>query len=1261
MLKHNDIISVLTPAQKVRMLTDAGNLSGKDMKILGIGMINEGDMKDYGRGLYPNVTALAHSWDKSIWYGVAKAKAEMILDDGKNFVITPGSKIKISPYRREISEDPYLASAISSEHAKATDDLGVISAASGFYLTKSDTAWLDKEPDKRVISEFVLSPFRKSLKDGRVNAVITDARDIGEKYEKISEFLQNGISKYADFLICKKATDENTVDFVSRGIICLEGSSVALESAIARYKKLKKSIENNEGITNEQLQDELKQCTAISMETVDAALDKLIDFVYTVNKNAAAENMDRKDSSDLMLRSTLASAVLLKNVEYALPLEENEKIGIIGDIAFKDISGATIVDKLQTALAKRGYECVGAERGYDMDLPHSNTMHESAIRLLSKCDTVLLFLGFGYEAEKRIPKTETLSLPANQLCLAQKLIGKGARVVAVISSGHAPDIAFTRDFDAVLLMPLEVEKSADALSLILSGDYCPSGKLAYTLYSGSDGAFLKAKTYRGKYEIPQGPFIGYRYYDTARLTVGYPFGHGLSYVNFKYSDLEVSRLSVSFTVENRGRVPATEVAQVYIGYENSPVIRAEKELCGFAKIELMPKEKKTVRIPLSVPEIWVDGKFIIAEGNYCVSVGSSSADIRLKSSISVSGITLTADKKKRSDYLQSFSNVREDNYTLEASYSFMKKSIKNIIFGIAFIILAISTAVFNSVTKHPAMFVGVLSGILAVIAIVFFLLEVLERNRLYKQERASIDSANEAFFANAEEITGLSTAKMFKEEFETDEHESGAAIAEVFDEFDELGIQEYINKEFFFADAVSEFKSFLASRGYKLNAGVSESLLASIATSRLILTGGMDSEQFSGFARAFSEYFGAEAFVDTVSKKKDGDNSFYSYDYHGDHTKKNILLALESARSNPSKLVIAYLDGASVSDIEEYIAPFLKYLYSPKTNNRITVKNENGAMVDYNIAPNFRLFINVSAKVSLDILPMHIASLIAVNRVEYVKCQIDESFAGVRELNRYQLDYMRDKESMKAEISEDTWKKVDKLEKYAAKFSDYRIGNKLWLSFEKHIGLLMAAKLDVSEALDLTMAARLVSSVAVAVKDKIGEEDQNLIESLEFIFGEEKVDNSKNLINSMIFEVPEEAEEAAVEEPSEKAEEAAAEEPSEKAEEAAVEGPSEKTEEAAVEGPSEKTEEAVAEEPTEKAAEAAVEEPAEKAEEVAVEEPAEKAEEAAAEEPPEKAEEAAVEEPAEKAEEAAVEEPNEKTEEAVTEDSKEQSSESDEK
>lgn len=1126
MQSYDDIISCLTLSQKIRMLTHAGDLSGKDMKILGIPKINTGDMKDYGRDVFPNATALINSWNEDIWYRVARAKTEMIESDGKNFVIAPGPKLKISPFRREISEDPCLAARFSSVHQRAAAESGMTVAPSGFYVTRSDVDWLDELPNDRIIHEFITAPYIDAMPDGHSKAIITDLRQTNKNYKRIPRAIEDEIEEYADFLICKQATDENTVDFVSRGIICLQGSELALESAVARFKKISLSIENNEGATQEQLDDEIMRCTAIAPETLDSALSKLFEFIYMVNSDMEKTENECSDVDSLMLDATVDSAVLLKNKGRLLPLDYGKRIGIIGDIAFRDIGAQTLKDSLTVELEKRGYKVVGAERGYNMDVPYDSLGERDALELFQRCDTVLLFLGFGYEAEKKIPKTETLSLPANQINLSGKLLKycksyANKNAVAIISAGHAPDVAFTRDFKSVILMPLEVKSSAQAAAILLSGEKSPSGKLAYTLYADSDSAFRKAKYYKDKHSAKSGPFIGYRYYDTAELTVGYPFGHGLTYARVRYSRLSVSEGEITFSVENLSEESVFEVVEIYAGLRNGGIINPKKELCAFKKVELLAGEKKTVTVPLLLPKKYLDGKFVVPGGSYAIYVGSSVSDIRLKTIINHSGPAVATDGERPCDYLQSVSNVREDNYTLEANYSVMKKSIRNILFGIVFVALAISAAVFNGITKHPSAFIGVLAGILSAVALVFFISEAVVRSRIYKAERKRINEANAEKFEEAEEIPTLSTEKMFRDEFEAHEIERESTAEIAAEDTSESIFSEYVDTDFVFSSAVSEFKDFLASRGYRLGETVAENLMTSFATSGLIMSSGMESGQFSGFVRAVCEYFGTETFFDKAERKSKDDNCFFSFDYNGDFIKKNVLLALDYARENPSKLVIAALDGATADILKEYVVPFTKYLYSPKANNKISIGAQIGDEISYNISANLRLFVNLSDNTSLDILPSHIASLAAVNAVSFEKCITDDGFAAPHELNRYQLDYMRERECARADISEDVWKKVDKIEKYAKRFSDYRIGNKLWLSFEKHIAMLLSSGMVISEALDLAVCSRLISSLSVALKGVIPEDEQTLSESLEFVFGEGNADLSKKAIETMVFEAQE--------------------------------------------------------------------------------------------------------------------------------------------
>ena len=1113
MLKNNDIIAQLTDGQKVRLLTGVGSLSGKDFKILGIPAVVARNMKDYGRDIFPHSTILSHSWNEDLWYSVAEAKARMIANDGAGLAIVPGAKIKLSPYRREITEDPYLATRFATSHAEAAKEVGFVSALSGYYLTESDAEWMDKEPSKRVINEFFAKPYDKTAVDSGVEAVMTDVRPLSDDYKSYSRYLQD-VFPMDKYLVCESAGEENTVDFIARGIICLSASQSTLEAAMARYKKLKQAFERGEGITFDQIYNEQQARTAISDEVVDAAVDRVLEFIKSVNVELPKEEID---ASEVAYQATLESTVLLKNVDNILPLSKNKRVALIGNVLPEDENGVSTLKKFKEELVARGYTCSGTEPGYDMTDIHRTMTMDKALSLAEYATTVILFLGFGYENEKDIPRYKSLDLPANQLRLADILVKKNKTVIGVIAAGHAPDIAFTRGFKALLLAPLDVKSSMSALASIISGEVSPSGKLAYTLYGGSHTSFRKNALYKNKFGLKSGPFVGYRYYDTAGLNVGYPFGYGLSYSSFEYSDLVCSGGTVYFTVQNVGDMHADEVAEVYLGLESQKVLRPKKELCGFVKLSLEPGEKTRVALKIDVPTVYHSGSFRTEQGEYTVYVGSSSADIRLSSKIFVRAEVLAPDGEKLRDYIQSIPNVLEDNFTLEAKYYPMKKRpVKNILVGLMSLALAIGLLVFNNSSGLSSVFLSVVAGILAVLAVYFFANDVVERSRNYESETEKLSEKNKEYFAEAEQLNTFSTERMFTDEFDF-EGSSDDDGAELVDDAADFEMSEYVNADYKLADVVKELMSFCEERGVRLDAGVAENIIVSLAGSKLLLLDGISSEEFSGLMMMLSEYFGTNTYIDTVNPEaKDSYDFFYEYDNHGDHRKKATVLAIESAVAAKEKLQLLGINGLDAQSFEKFMKPFTTYITSTKENNVIRIYNEQGSNVGYNMSKNLKLILRLADGVTLDMLPASVMRAASYTKVSYVKCKPASLWGVYHGCNRYQLEYIFEKESSAANVSETFYKKIDKLESFVSAHADYKIGNKLWLALEKQIGLFLSAKKEIDEAVDAAVGTKLLPSMLAALRNNLTSEDETLKGTLEFVFGEENVEFSAKLIDSVL-------------------------------------------------------------------------------------------------------------------------------------------------
>ena len=1109
MLKYNDIISKMTDAQKIRLVCGVGSLEGKDFKVLGIPTLKAENIKDYLTNIYPHTAMLAHSWNRRLWDEVTEDRILAMAEDGVNFSVVSGPKIKLCPYRKEISEDPYLAREMTASEIGAVDRLGLASAASGYYLTESDISWLDFEPDERVINEYVVKPYRTVLSPKIAKAVITDLRPMDEAYMNAGRDMLNSISDEAEFLVVPRATEENTVELISKGVICLAASENAVELALARGRRLKKQMESG-AVTEEQLNESADGDESISEEQLDFAADKVLDLLFRCKRESFSLKK-HSGNEQLGLLASLESSVLLKNNDKVLPLREGERIAIIGNAKFDSDSAGDASRKCAEELEKRGFTVSGYADGYDESLPSDRYQLDEAEALAKRSDIVVLFMGFGRSKEKSITKTERLTLPARQLKLAHVLSRMGKKIVAVISSAHAPDVDFTRLVDGVLIAPLETNAGVTATAKILSGEYNPSGKLAYTLYASSATAFEKRLVYKHNHGIKNGQFIGYRYYDTADMYVGYPFGHGLSYTDFKYGDLSVKGGAVSFSVENVGDVTGTETVQVYVGKKDSSVQRPKKVLAGFEKITLEPGEKARISIVPEIPAVYSDGRFITEDGKYEVYVGSSVSDVRLEGSVKVSGERLPEDGKRLSDYLQTVSNVKEDNYTLEADYKSMKKSVKNILFGIGALAIAIAVGVFNALLSKPYMFLGIVAGILAASSIIFFIIEAVERSRSYAKEREMIDEANKEYFKEAEEIEVLSTDRMFKDEFDVEDEEERRP--EVTDSFIDDGHAAFINPDFTLSSAIEEFKRFSEERGYRFAENVVENLITSFATSKLLVLNGLSSQDFNSVMLLIGEYFGSNTYIDVLEKKETV--SFAGYDVHDDYAKKNAVLALEDASTAPDKMQFTAFDGIKAENIEDALRPFMGYLSHAKDKNEIFIFNEIGVNVGHTLSKNLWVVLNLVPGERVDSLPQSIVDTASVVNVSFTKIKPVDGAMYSHGFSRYQLEYILEKEAGMNEVPEDVWKKIDKLEKYAAKLSGYRIGNKAWRRFEKHLGLLLAAGIPLSEATDIAVSAKLAMSVMAAIEGKTAEDEPAIGEMIDVIFGEENTAYCKNVMGTV--------------------------------------------------------------------------------------------------------------------------------------------------
>ena len=258
-------------------------------------------------------------------------------------------------------------------------------------------------------------------------------------------------------------------------------------------------------------------------------------------------------------------------------------------------------------------------------------------------EVVILCIGLDESSESEGLDRTHIGIPAVQKQLLDAVTSANPNVVAVVSAGSVIETDWTAQCRAVVHGYLGGQAGAAAMLDVLTGWQNPCGKLAETIplrYEDTPAArYFPGKGQNAEYR--EGLYVGYRYYETVDKAVRYPFGYGLSYTTFAYSDLKINADHVTFTLTNTGKRDGAEVAQLYVAKPDAMVFRPAKELKGFAKVFLKAGESKTVTIPLDDKAFryWnvLTDRWEVEGGSYRILVGSSVQDIRLSAELALPG------------------------------------------------------------------------------------------------------------------------------------------------------------------------------------------------------------------------------------------------------------------------------------------------------------------------------------------------------------------------------------------------------------------------------------------------------------------------------------------------------------------------------------------------------------------------------------------------------------------------------------------------
>ena len=589
---------------------------------------------------FPCACAVASSWDRQLARALGLRLGKEAAYFGVDVLLGPGVNIKRNPLCGRnfeyFSEDPYLAGEIASQYILGVQGTGTAACVKHFAANNREWARTicDSRVGERALREIYLYPFELAVKKGGVRFVMTAYNKLNGTYcsengRLISDILRGEWGFDGVVLSDWTGTADRVAGIRAGEDLEMPRCTFTPEEVLAAIKDGRLS------------QSELDIC---AQRIVRAAL------------RPKAEKADYDQDEHLRFARELAEncAVLLKN-DGALPLVKGERVAVIGDLA-RDMhiqgGGSAHVncshrDDFLQEFSKGAHIC-GFERGYRSDGKSDKKLISRAVKLAKNADKTVVFLGLSEVEDAEGGDRAHLNLPVCQINLLRCLASAGVRPVAVLCAGGAVDTSWDNMCSAVLCMHLAGEGAGYAAARLLTGKANPCGKLAES-YPESYQDVPCAHGFAADpltVEYAEDIFVGYRWYDAAGISPKYPFGHGLSYTQFCYSQFSVSLSGVRFKVKNIGCATGAEVAQLYISPPDCGFAFPQKRLAGFEKVFLQPGEEREIFVPFDGATFRAfdekDGKWHIYAGQYGVLVGASSRDIRLEGGIFIEGESVTA-------------------------------------------------------------------------------------------------------------------------------------------------------------------------------------------------------------------------------------------------------------------------------------------------------------------------------------------------------------------------------------------------------------------------------------------------------------------------------------------------------------------------------------------------------------------------------------------------------------------------------------------
>lgn len=668
-MEISKILKSMTPEEKTALVQGTDFMYTNSIPRLGVpslclcdgphGLRKQVTEKDNGVSLskpataFPTAATVANSWNKNNLYKMGEAIGEECRFYDVHILLGPAINIKRNPLCGRnfeyYSEDPLLTGELASSFVDGLQSQNVGACLKHFAVNSQENYRFNGNCviDERTAREIYLKAFEIIVKKSQPASIMCAYNKINEEYCSENKWLLNDVLRnewgFKGFTMTDWGAANNRIKGIKNGL------ELEMPGSVSFLRK--------------QVFDGIQDGT-LEQQYIDQACSRILKAVDKYGFNKKTKSFNIENHSVIAENIAIDSAILLKNDNNCLPLNKDNEIYVIGELFEKmrfQGSGSSMINPTSTITPKDAFERRNIKykymKGYKSSVIKTDKkLFKKAINESKNYNEILIFAGLTDSTESEGGDRKNMSLAQNQLDLINALIKENKKIILILFGGSPIELPFEKDIEAILHMYLPGQNGGEACAKLVFGETCPSGKLAETWPEKYEDVLYANQYSKSIQELyKESIYIGYRRYDKSNIKPKYPFGFGLSYTKFEYSDLKVTRnknkIDVFCKIKNVGDYDGAEIVQLYIkNSDNTKIFKADKELKAFSKVYLKSLEQKEVKMTFDINDLCYyntdENRWVLESGTYEILVAASSVDIKLRESIELEGEILKSPYSK---------------------------------------------------------------------------------------------------------------------------------------------------------------------------------------------------------------------------------------------------------------------------------------------------------------------------------------------------------------------------------------------------------------------------------------------------------------------------------------------------------------------------------------------------------------------------------------------------------------------------------------